>query len=271
MKKLKCFVQGLFILIYLLPIGIIIYLSETEMDSYRSNEELDIVEKAYGEIFQVERSDMKESLSVNAVGISNKIYYISSEGKDTIWKVKEGDEIFENQAVGYNADKIIKSKYNGTVLQINEKYIKLESLEDICLVTYIADDQVKFFQNKLQDEVGNKVKNIQISNRIEDGKVKVQFTLENNAYKYGQEVNELELFTGVVYENVLAIRKSCIYQKEDGLYYVRVVDMYGNYLGEQNVQIGFEGEEMICVTGLEEGTWCDGGYSAFENIEEEEE
>ena len=69
-----------------------------------------------------------------------------------------------------------------------------------------------------------------------------------------------------MYKDVLVVNKSCIGKQNDGLYYVRIVDQDGNFMYEQNVELGFENGKYVCVTGIEEGTFCDGGYSTFEEI-----
>ena len=41
------------------------------------------------------------------------------------------------------------------------------------------------------------------------------------------------------------------------------MDEKGRFLYEQQIDVGYEDDENICVSGLDEGTLCDGGYSEY--------
>lgn len=69
----------------------------------------------------------------------------------------------------------------------------------------------------------------------------------------------------------MLLNKSCINVDKNGENYVRILDKEGNYQTEQMVNIGCEYGENVCVDGLEEGTYCDGGYSMFQNVTLEKE
>ena len=59
------------------------------------------------------------------------------------------------------------------------------------------------------------------------------------------------------------MEKSCVYTPTGSdKKYVREVDEFGKYLQEVEVTTGYSNGEYICVSGIEEGAFCDSGYKA---------
>lgn len=257
------------LLLYICPIVCIVFISQKEKNEYREDEVI-LTEKAYGEVHQVERSDVEDNIVVDAIGNSYELVNIM-ENEECSWLVYEGEEIFKDQVIGYRNEKEIVSKYNGIIKDIQDNYVLIIHLKHIKYETEVLTTQVDYFKQNLVDENGNKVKDITISNQIIDGKVKVSFTIEKRTVAYGEKIEGLTLYTGKEYKNVLVLNKSCIYEGEDGQNYVRILDKEGNYQTEQAVNIGYENGECVCVDGLDEGTYCDGGYATFQDITSESE
>lgn len=257
------------VLLYICPIICIIFISQRERKQYQQNEVI-LTEKAYGEVYQVERSDIKDNIVVDAIGNSYEVINII-KSEECSWNVYEGEEIFKNQVIGYENGKEIVSKYNGIIQNIQNNYVSIIDLSHIKYEVEVLDTQVEYFKKNLFDENNNKVKDVVISNQIIDGKIKVSFTIEKHRIAYGEKINALTLYTGKEYKNVLLLNKSCINVDKNGENYVRILDKEGNYQTEQMVNIGCEYGENVCVDGLEEGTYCDGGYSMFQNVTLEKE
>ena len=63
---------------------------------------------------------------------------------------------------------------------------------------------------------------------------------------------------------MLVIDASCVYQKsESGPHYVRILDAFGYFEKEIEVEIGFENDDVVSVLNIEEGTVCDSGYKSL--------
>ncbi len=244
----------------MLPVIIIISISNEEMKNY-DIKKIEFIETAYGDIFQVEQNNIRENVVINATAIPNNVTVIQ-ETDNIIWSVDEEEEIEREQIIGYR-DKIpVKANINGIVKKIDKNCLILYTFEDIVWKTEVSEQQVGYFKNNLQDKRGNKVNICSISNRVHNGKISIKFRIENTKMKSGQKLKKLKLYTDNIFKNVLTIDKKCI-AKKDGKYYVRVVDAQGRFLFEQQVEVGYESDGKICITGLEEGEFCDGGFSKY--------
>ena len=186
-----------------------------------------------------------------------------------------GDEVFKDKVVAYIGDKAVKSEYNGIVEDVDPTpggSVKVRSFDNLKLTCYSDLSTINKIREckDLQLENGNKVKIEEISNLIVDNKVKIVFYVEDMDYLYGQEINDLKIYTGKVYSDVLVIDKNCVYTKpEDNKKYVRVLDDNFYFVREQEVEIGFETEELVCVLNIDEDTICDPGYKEFVETKED--
>lgn len=257
--KNKVFLTIMGIIIYLIPIVIIVLVSNGEIRKYQTKK-IEFVDSAYGEVFQVEQKDVSENIVINAVAVPNDVYVVRSN--NTVWVVDEGEEIYKNQMIGFANNTAIKGEVNGIVKKIASNYLIIDTYKDIVWKTKIPKENLSYFDKELFDKDGNEIQICSISNRVDDGQVTVKFKLENVKGKCGEELKKLRLYTGNVFKNALTINKKCIVNKK-GSYYVRIVDSHGIFLYEQQVGVGFENDKIICVTGLEEGEFCDGGFSEY--------
>ncbi len=258
--KNKIFLAIIGVIIYLIPIVTVILVSNEEIKKYQTPK-MEFVDYAYGEIFQVEQKDVRENIVVNATAILDDTIAIPTNG-NTIWIVDEGEEIKKSQTIGYCNGVSIKGQKNGIVKKIESNYIVLKTFENIMWETQVSEEKVRYFNESLYDRSGNKLEICSISNKVNDGKVTIRFKIENVIGKCGQKRNKMRLYTGNAFKNVLTVNKKCVVNK-NGNYYVRIVDSHGVFQYEQQVDVGFESDGIICVTGLEEGEFCDGGFSEY--------
>ena len=103
------------------------------------------------------------------------------------------------------------------------------------------------------------------SQKNADGTTDIRLHIESDQYRFGQELDELRFLTGRVFQNVIVLPSSCVYQKEQGEdapSYVRQVTETGLLLSELEVKTGYSDGNLICVSGISEGGWYDTGYKA---------
>lgn len=268
MKLKKSCLVIILVLLYTTPIVFLMVQSKEEMKAYECDD-IEIEEKAYGELCQVVRQDVESNISIDVEGVSTKTKVIEVSGEDCVWNVEKGEEVMKGECIGKVDSSKIKCKYNGIIKEVKNKYVRIQLIDNVCYETYVDSNDVKYFTGKLKDEQGNEIEKVSISNIQKDGKIRIVFNIKNRNIQYGEKIEDMVLYNGETYKNALTIKKKCVKQKEDKKYYVRVVDEAGNYLGEQEVQLGYEYKGYVCVTGVEEDEWCDGGYYRFEELEEE--
>ena len=115
---------------------------------------------------------------------------------------------------------------------------------------------------ELTGENGIKYEVIDKSNQVVDDGIEVLLYIkQNNCYNYGEKVNNLLLYTGKEFENVVTIDRSCVYTKPgETEKYVRICNQMGEYVREQKVEISFESGDNVCIMGIDENVPCDSGY-----------
>lgn len=261
-----------FILFGSMPVLVMLMLSQKEMSQYNSNDIYQFKEAAYGAPCMVMRQDIQQYYKVSGIVTSDTYRYMNIENnldKEIRTSVSVGDEIAKDEIIGYVGDKEIVSLYNGIVEEIStygNAYIKVRSLEERTLTCMVDIDKSAKLKasNDLQLEDGRKVTVKSVSNIAEGNQVKVVFAIENIEYLYGQSIEELKIYTGKVYEDVLVLDASCVYQKsETSSHFVRILDDYGYFVEEIEVQIGFENDDVVSVLNMDEGTICDSGYKSL--------
>lgn len=269
---LKICVGIFFAILLILPLVMMFSLSKQEISKYEVNTNYTFKEAAYGEIKRVTRQDLKLYYTFSGTVTSNSYKYIrfpESESAEVTSTLSMGDEVFVGDVLAHIGNKEIKSAYNGVIEDVASYaggYVKIRSFDELqlsCNANMSTINKVKDCET-LQLSNGNKVNVEKVSNMITDNKGEIVFSIENSDYMYGQEVNNLKIYTGKVYKNVLILDKDCVYQKnENGPYYVRVVNENGIFQGEKEVEIGFEAGNVVSVQNIEEDTLCDAGYKAL--------
>lgn len=265
MKKL--IFTAIMVIMFVIPILLIIIISRSEMEQYQNTDEIFFKEKSYGEVYDIFRTDIEVYYEFNGKMIGDGYYYLNLEDKDykeIIFTIKEGDEVRKGDSIAFGDGKEIFSEYDGIVRNTEGTTIVLESTESLVFETYvdidIAGKLLKLENKNFTSETGSRITCIKISDVVTDNGVQVLFKIDSDEYLYGQCLEGLKLFTGEVYTDVLVVDKDCVYKKADGNSYVRIVDEEGTFIEERQVNTGYSTEEIICITGAEEGEWCDSGY-----------
>lgn len=84
-----------------------------------------------------------------------------------------------------------------------------------------------------------------------------------NYYDFAETVFEIN----VSEEKVGMFAKDTLYSESGENYYVKIVNEDGRYLEDKNVQKGYENDEYVCVSDIDEGILCDGNaYLQSEDI-----
>lgn len=259
-------------IIILMPIVFVYLLSTKEMESYNDYENYNFTEKAIGDVYITKRRDIKEYYKVSGEVVSGKSEIIELSEVYNYLYVQLGEEVKKNQIIGYdNTGRNIMSPCNGVISEIDfdNKYIRIDSFEDILLKCAADKNTCKSIQDEKKLLISKKEIEIdKISDVCKEGFQDIYFKVNNDTYMVGEKYTKLKIYTGRTYKDVLTIESECVYQKEDGLYYVRVVNEKGEFLTEQQVQVGYSSDKYICITGVDENTYCDSGYKMLMEVEE---
>lgn len=255
------------------PLATIFMLSKAEIKKYEPQPVPPLVEKAYGEIHQVERMDISETIEVEGVFVSTKKIFMDLPWLQNPYNarmlVEFGDEIHEGQLIGYSEDlkTEIRATASGIVQNINlgtSSYITLESLKDVALDCRVDEITLSVLSREgleMTTQGGEKVKVLSVSKtQDEQGLTSVLLSVPNGVY--GKSVESLLLQTGRVFQQTLVIDASCVFHLDgdSDRWAVRTVDDNGNYIDDVEVEVSYSDGNYIAVSGVPEGTLCDGGY-----------
>lgn len=277
MKKIiKIAIVIVVIIIYCIPIITICCISDKEIQEYVEDQDFTFQEMAYGSIMKAEHMDIKEYYSFKAKVISNEEVVVKISNGTVDLNVQEGDEVYKGDVLARSKGTAVKSSCNGIVNRIEYGEVTIlyiENFEDLALECKVTEDKLDIFEEKfLLDENEKKLKIIRKSNMMEDGFFNIVLELPSKGYYYGQEFEKIRLYTGNIYRKSLVLDKRCVYKKEsDGKWYVRKVTKEGVFLEEVEVQIGYESNDKVCITGIDEGTYCDSGYKTMISGEKSDE
>lgn len=275
---LKTVVFGIFLVLTTTPLVMMYKLSLKEQQQYVQDTQYTFREAAYGGIVSVCREDLEQYYVVDGKCISNtyKNIKINSSASSNVY-VDVQEEIFEGQVIAKIDGKDLVSTLDGIVEDVvegEEGYIKVLSFSNPELMCNVSPQVAKSIKglDSLVLEDGRKVKVKSISNIMIDNNVQVVFEIEDCEYMYGEDVSDLKIFTGRRFSDILVVDKSAVYKRLDGNYYVRTVDESGYFIDEVQVNVSYEVDDKIVITGVEEGTLCDSGYAScieYEELEEE--
>ena len=259
----KLTVITVILLLFLAPIIILYKLSGSEKKSYIQDTYYEYKEAAYGEPIRVTRADIEYYVTTDGVISSSE--YITIDIKDIESDnilVQPGNEIYKDKEIT-TGQKIIKAPCNGIVESVDTgNRIRVLSFDKLQLVTNIPIDKLNYIKESksLSFNENEKLTVREISNIAQGNKVKVVFDIDSKSYMYGEELPDIKIYTDKVYSEVLVVNKNCVYKKGNS-YYVRVLDENGYYINEQEVKVSLETEEYMAISGVEEGTICDSGYT----------
>lgn len=265
----KYFLMLICVLVYCLPLGAVVYISDQEKQKYVEDEDFNFEISSYGEVVPVERRDVSEYYIVDAEVVSIDEQSIElAPGTRLMCSIN--DEIEKEQVIASGRNGEVKADFDGIITDVGYEgeivILKYYNFDRLAIETYLPEDKYELISSKdLQDEKGNKIELIKKSKILKDGMFRVILSIpEGTEVMYGKTMENFKLYTGVEYRGVLVVDKNCVY-KNDKEYYVRKVDESGVYIGDYQVQVGFSDEKYICISGDEiyEGDFCDSGYSKW--------
>lgn len=227
------------------PLALIFQLSAAELAEYETALPPVIHDAAYGNVIQANRTDMAEYTTISGTFVSSAYAYqeLDYRSPNLIrWEAAVGDPIVEGQ------------------VQL------LEPLELECKVP----DRVKSVLSRSKDSLtteGGAAVQILYQSPIQnsDGTTTLRLAISGMEGTFGQSLKDEKLYTGHVYQNALVLDVDCVYQKErgeDAPWFVREVDAGGSFLREVEVKLGYSDGRLVCVSGVDEGTYFDDGYKA---------
>ena len=223
------------------------------------------------DITEVREVNLLTTIEKNSKGeIEISLAQEESFGFSALLSVYLNDVWDAQSATAYEGEKALYSTADGLIGEISlgeNPYLRLYSLQALALECEISQTQRKLFSRSdlaLQDENGIPLELLELGEICTaNGSIRLLLRYELPGLTYGQQLSSLTLYTGRVYSQTLAVEKRCVYQKNgDDASYLRLVDEAGHFLGEAEVLTGYANEDYICVSGVEEGTLCDGGYGA---------
>lgn len=267
----KVFFWVLIIALLVSPLGILYEISQREMAEYQVHALPALTQTSIGRVLQVTRQDVQEYFTVSGVFQSSESAYqpLTMENPGLIrWEVTPGDEIQAGQVMGtYNGENVV-AEFSGIIEKINtgaDPYVKVKLLDKLVLEATVSKSTLAIIKRSMNmtTEAGESVRLTYTSNlKSANGDRRIQLTIDSDAYSYGTSVN-LKIYTGLSYPQVLVVHQDCVYQRNPGTdnpWYVRTVNQNGDVIGEKQVEIAFTMGNLVCISGVAEGTYCDAGY-----------
>ena len=279
MKFLKILLRCVFWLLILAlmaaPVYLITLVSQDEIASYEPPAAPELVETAVGGIHQCTRGDVSVYFQVSGSFTSSTYAYQELTYKNldrTRWYVHSGQEIQEGQVLGVLKGEEILAEYSGILTEMNtygtDPYLRIQLLEPVELECRVEDRVLSMLRRSqsLTTKDGEAVTLVYASRQKNaDGTTNVRISIDTNKYTYGQYLGELQIYTGQVYQQVLRLPESCLYQKEKGEdkpWYARQVTETGRFIREAEVEIGYSDGYWVTVTNVGEGDYFDSGYKS---------
>lgn len=279
MKFLKILLRCVFWLLILAlmaaPIYLIHLVSQDEIASYEPPAPPELIETAVGGIHQCTRGDVSVYFKVSGSFTSSTYAYQELTYKNldrTRWYVYTGQEIQEGQVLGVLKGEEILAEYSGILMEMNtygqDPYLRIQLLEPVELECRVEDRVLSMLRRSqtLRTQDDEAVTLVYASRQKNaDGTTNVRLAIDTNKYTYGQHLGELQIYTGQVYQQVLRLPESCVYQKEQGEdkpWYARQVTETGRFIREAEVEIGYSDGHWVTVTGVGEGEYFDSGYKS---------
>ncbi len=280
MKIMKSILKVVFwlliVALLLAPLGLIYEISMRERAAYEAPSAPIIREGAMGASIEATRQNVDEYVRISGTFISREYDYIElpqRNASEIRWDVQVGDEIQIGEKLGTCNGTDILSDVDGILMEINayatKPYLKVQLLTGLELECNLSEKVIKQLRraDALTTQDGASVTITYIANvRNDDGSSRVLLKIDSDSCFYGEAVKDLKLYTGYVYTGALVLPEKCLYQKnagDDQPWYVRQVTEDGYFIEELEVQRGYSNGDLVCVTGIEEGTFYDNGYQVI--------
>lgn len=273
-KIIKALFWLLIIALLVLPLGLIYQISLSEMEEYTPSDSPVIRQVSIGTPVKAYRTDIKLYETVSGSFTSTEVAFMELDYKkpyEIRWIVSYGDEIEVGQVLGYYYGEEVISTVEGIISNINtsaaEPYLMVDCYAPLVLECAVGDEvmsPLKQFADRLTLVDGTKVGLTHVARTKNlDGTTTVRLTLDREGDTYGDRAENLTVYLGTGYPNVLVLPLDCVYQKvagEDEPWYIRQVTEDGFLIGEMEVKIGYSDDDIAVVSGIEEGQYFDSGY-----------
>ena len=275
-KILKALFWVLIFALLVLPLGLINQISTEEMEEYSPADSPVIRQSAIGTPVQAVRTDLKLYATVSGTFTSTDVAFMEllyEEPYSIRWIISHGDEIQIGQVLGYYNGEEVISTVDGIVRTISTSgtnaYIMVACFSPLVLECTVQEDvldALNQFRDSLTLSDGNKVTLSYVAKaKNYDGSTNIRLVLEREGDSYGTVAENLRVYLGGGYPNVLVLPMGCVYQKQSGAdepWYVRQVTEDGLLIGERQVSVSYSNGDVAIVGGIEEGQWFDSGYKA---------
>ncbi len=276
-KKIRNIVIGVLLLaLLILPVGALYALSSMEQAQFAENNTppVELTEFSYGTPSMVRCIDVSETITLSGTVISTEVIYQELDVEDPALLrllVTEGKLMQEGDLIGYYQGEAIYATQTGVIRSVGrekEAYIELWSLDALAIECYVTDAQLKVLQRgslALSDSDGNPYTVSRIDSvSVGNANTRVLLTADAGLLTFGKTLSKFTLNTGRVYPQSTVVESRCIFSADGGFtHYVRLVDEDGNVLGLQQVTVGVTVGNYTCVTGVEEGQFCDPAYKSI--------
>lgn len=279
MKILKSILAGIFwlliIALMVAPLAMIYQISQDEMKQYETPAPPKLVETAMGGIVMAQQQDVQEYVTVSGIFTSTAYAFQELDYKTpstTRWLVGIGDEVQEGQVIGIHNGQEVLAAETGVLVEMNsyssDAYLRYRLFAPVELECQVSKRILSVLQRaeSFLTEDGETVTLTYVSNRKNmDGTTNIRLSIDSDRYSYGEAMDALNILTGTVYRRTTVLPVDCVYQKEAGEnhpWYVRQVTKDGVFIAELEVEVGYSNGDMICVGGVEVGTYYDSGYKA---------
>ncbi len=279
MKGLRYALKALFwvliVALLIAPVGLIWQISRDEMEQYTVESPPVLKEVAFGEIEQVRRADVRDEVSVSGTFVCSAYEDMELTQADLgeyRWDVGAGAEVQEGQVLAKYGEETIVSPVDGILQAVNaygeHPYLRFGLLEPVELECVVDGNTRSALRDaiELTTTDGTPVEITFVSNlKNADGTSTMRLRIDSERYSLGQTLDAV-LYTGLSFPQALVLPFSCVYQKEQGEdspWYARKVDENGYFLEEVQVGVSYADENIVCVTGVQEGDWFDSGYKTL--------
>ena len=265
----------LILAILVCPIYLIFRLSAQELAQYETPPPPVILDSAYGDICPAYRGDLHEFVTLNGEFVCHDYAYMELDYKDPSlirWEVSPGELITPEQVLGWYKDEPVISSVTGMISSMQtygqDAYIQVRCIAPTVLECRVEDSVLRALRRgeTLTTGDGMGVSLLYTAPmKNPDGSTTIRLSVEGEEGAYGQQMEELTVYTGRVYTGVLMVDSRCVYQRQHGEgepWYVRQVSVDGIVLQEVEVQVGYNDGKYVCVTGVNEGEFFDAGYKS---------
>lgn len=261
----------LIIALLIAPIGLIVQISNEEMQEFATPDAPVLQEVAIGGIYQALSTSVSEYFVVSGSFVSNADGYMELDYeavKDARWSISTGSEVQAGMVIGTCNGADIIATMDGIVKQMHiasdDCFIKLELFTPVAFETKVDAATLSVLRNSRKLTAGKNDGKVSLAfasrKQNSDGTYNVLITIDSDEFTYGQVESSLHIYTGRTFDNVVAITNKCVYQKGGSEWYVRQVTKDGLFIKEVEVEVIYQDSANAYVTGISSGEYFDSGY-----------